>query len=56
MFENVDGRTDDGQTDDGVTGILIAHLGAFGSGELKMKELEWSHIHYLLIFKMLKGC
>ena len=29
MFENVDGRTDDG-----VTGILIAHLGAFGSGEL----------------------
>ena len=35
MFENVDGRTDDGRTDDGVTGILIAHLGAFGSGELK---------------------
>ena len=31
MFENVDGRTDDG-----VTGILIAHLGAFSSGELKM--------------------
>ena len=31
MFENVDGRT----TDAGVTGILIAHLGAFGSGELK---------------------
>ena len=29
MFENVDRRTDDG-----VTGILIAHLGAFGSGEL----------------------
>ena len=26
-----DGRT----TDAGVTGILIAHLGAFGSGELK---------------------
>ena len=46
MFENVDGRTDgrttDGRTTDGrttdarVTGILIAHLGAFGSGELKM--------------------
>ena len=41
MFENVDGRTDDGRTTDGrttdagVTGILIAHLGAFGSGELK---------------------
>ena len=31
MFENVDGRT----TDAGVTGILLAHLGAFGSGELK---------------------
>ena len=30
MFENVDGRT----TDAGVTGILIAHLGAFGSDEL----------------------
>ena len=30
MFENVDGRTDAG-----VTGVLIAHLGAFGSGELK---------------------
>ena len=32
-----DGRTtDDGRrtTDAGVTGILIAHLGAFGSGEL----------------------
>ena len=26
----------DGRTDDGVTGILIAHLVAFGSGELKM--------------------
>ena len=45
MFENVDGRTTDGRrtdgrrtdgrtTDAGVTGILIAHLGAFGSGEL----------------------
>ena len=33
MFENVDGRT----TDAGVTGILIAHLGAFGSGELIME-------------------
>ena len=37
IFENVDGQTMDGRTtDDGVTGILIAHLGAFGSGELKM--------------------
>ena len=44
MFENVDGRTDgrtdDGRTTDGrttdagVIGILIAHLRAFGSGEL----------------------
>ena len=38
MFENVDGRTDDGRTDAGVTGILIAHLGAFGSGELKISR------------------
>ena len=46
MFENVDGRTDgrrttDGRTTDaGVTGILIAHLGAFGSGELKSDLLN----------------
>ena len=33
MFENADGRTDAG-----VTGILIAHLGAFGSDELKKKK------------------
>ena len=40
MFENVDGRqtTDGRRTDAGVTGILIAHLGAFGSGELINKE------------------
>ena len=37
-----DGRTTDGRTDDGrttdarVIGILIAHLRAFGSGELKL--------------------
>ena len=35
MFENVDGRTDDG-----VTGILIAHLGAFGLGELKISVFQ----------------
>ena len=35
MFENVDGRTDAG-----VTGILIAHLGAFGSGELKRNNKD----------------
>ena len=34
-----DGRTDDGRTTDAeVTGILIAHLGAFGSGELTSKS------------------
>ena len=32
MIENVDEWT----TDARVTGILIAHLGAFGSGELKI--------------------
>ena len=31
MFENVDRR----RTDNGVTGILLAHPCAFGSGELK---------------------
>ena len=32
---STDGRMDDGRTPDaGVTGILKAHLGAFGSGEL----------------------
>ena len=40
-FENDDGRTTDGRTtDDGVTGILIAHLGAFGLGELKNSGLN----------------
>ena len=41
MFENVDGRTTDERTTDaGVTGILIAHLGAFSSGELIMHN-DW---------------
>ena len=31
MFENFDGQTT-------VTGILMAHLGAFGSGELKSMQ------------------
>ena len=31
--------TDRRRTDDGVTGILIAHLGAFCSGELKTKNV-----------------
>ena len=35
-----DGRTTDGRTTDaGVTGILIAHLRAFGSGELKTMRI-----------------
>ena len=40
MFENVDGRrkTDGRRTDAGVTGILVAHQRAFGSGELKTEE------------------
>ena len=41
MFENVDGRTDGRTTDAGVTGILIAHLGAFGSGELKSSDNDF---------------
>ena len=42
MFEIVDGRTtDDGRrTDAGVTGILLAHPLAFGSGELKI-TIKW---------------
>ena len=40
-----DGRTTDGRTTDaGVTGILIAHLGAFGSGELKIRKYL-SNVH-----------
>ena len=41
MFENVDGRTDDGRMDAGVTGILLAHPRAFGSGELKSKPQDF---------------
>ena len=37
------GRT----TDAGVIGILIAHLGAFGSGELKMKFKKKYHLNAL---------
>ena len=50
MFENVDGQTDNGRTTDArVTGILIAHLGAFGSGELKM----YSHMSICDVIVML---
>ena len=37
MFENVDGQAADGRWPDGrapVTGVLLAHQCAFGSGEL----------------------
>ena len=38
--------TDDGRrtTDAEVTGILIAHLGAFGSGELKKITIKLSDL------------
>ena len=45
MFENVDGRT----MDPGLTDILIAHLGAVGSGELKM----WVS-HFLMLSSSMK--
>ena len=48
MFENVDGR----RTDARVTGILIAHLGAFSSGELKTN----SHMSICDVIVMLKCC
>ena len=43
MFENVAGRrTDDGWTTNaGVIGILMAHIRAFGSGELKMHAQQF---------------
>ena len=51
MFENVDGRTDDGRRS---TGILIAHLGAFGSGELKISlALQPEALDILLFSKRL---
>ena len=44
MFENVDDTTDGRWTTDArVTGILIAHLGAFGSGELKNQQTTKKH-------------
>ena len=67
MFENVDGRTDDGRTDGrrtdgrttdaGVTGILIAHLGAFGSGELKSLFMRYLEIltHQAFALELIMG-
>ena len=56
MFENVDGRrTDDGRTDARVTGILIAHLRAFGSGELiKAKSVAHKTISRMIMVNCLK--
>ena len=52
MFENVDGRTTDGRTTDArVTGILIAHLGAFGSGELKSMCLSFRSLKISFYYK-----
>ena len=46
MFEYVDGQTtEDGRTDAGVTGILLAHPWAFGSGEL-IKGQFYKEIKY----------
>ena len=45
MFENVDGRT----TDARVTGILIAHLRAFGSGELKNMSFFHDFVHVVIV-------
>ena len=45
MFENVDGWTDGRRMPDaGVTGILIAHLRAFGLGEL-INHIDWFTIY-----------
>ena len=39
MFENVDGLADDRRMDAGVTGMLLTHTRAFGSGELTIGGL-----------------
>ena len=40
-------------TDAGVTGILIAHLGAFGSGELK---IELSYVFTIDMYSTAENC
>ena len=56
MFENVDGWTDGWTTEARVTGILLAHLGAFGSGELNSNHREmtisWSFSYYSFFVKI----
>ena len=51
MFENVAGRTDAG-----VTGILIAHLGAFGSGELKREKEKTCNFKTLITSLFIDRC
>ena len=41
MFENVDGRR---MTDAGVTGILLAHQWAFGSGQLIKQQKKFNNL------------
>ena len=43
-------------TEDGVTGILLAHLGAFGSGELKMKIYSIGFNYSLATSKKFASC
>ena len=54
MIENVDGwpdeTTTDGRTDARVIGILTAHLGDFGSGELERSFKHKFLIQYLIKF------
>ena len=54
MFESVDARTNRRTDGRRLESHTISSPWAFGSGELKMKELEWSQ-HYSLIFRTLKG-
>ena len=51
MFENFEGQTPDA----GVTGILIAHLEAFGSGELKSKQIFCLHMVLLYLVLTLRA-
>ena len=55
MFENVDRRRTDGRCtpDAGVTGILLAHFGAFGSGELIIALMKCEDHHTKKLIKVL---
>ena len=47
MFENVDGPR---PMDARVTGILLAHRGAFGSGELKTMKTVREGVNDVILF------